>query len=286
MHSIYLPELSAHLCYHDLPGQEPVCVYLHGIGNASSAEFAHIPHDPRLASYRAVLIDLLGFGFSDRPADFPHTFAAHAEVVARLLDHLELRRCHVIGHSMSGSLAIVLAASRPDLVSGLIVSECNLEPADATFSQMVIDQSPTEDEYVATGHAAIIAQAEDWATTEPGLGSFPGTLRAADPRAMYRCALALTTCELRETFFGLEVPRTYLFGAKSLPHRHESLLAGRVPMAVVPDAGHEMMVDNPEAYAAILAGIVTAGAVPVQFRHEIVSASSWERLIDGAPKRK
>jgi pimeloyl-ACP methyl ester carboxylesterase len=156
MDSLYLPELDAHLCYHDLPGQEPVCIYLHGLGSASSADFPAIVRDPRLSPYRALLIDLLGFGFSDHPA-FPHTLEAHAEIVARLLDHLELRQCHVIGHSMGGSVAIALAGARPDLVSGLVVAECNLDPEDATFSQMIVDQAGSEETYVASGQAALIA---------------------------------------------------------------------------------------------------------------------------------
>lgn len=287
MQNLYLPDLDAHLCYHDLPGREPACVYLHGIGSASSADFPHIPHDSRLAPRRALLIDLLGFGFSDRPTEFPHTFEAHAEVIARLLDHLGLHGCHVIGHSMSGSLATVFAAARPDLVSGLVVSECNFEPEDATFSRMILDQSATEEDYVATGHAAIIAQAEGWAAANPVMGWAPGAFRAADPRAMYRCATALVTCHLRETFLGLDVPRTYIFGAQSLPHQHEPLLqAGGVPMAVVPEAGHMMMVDNPEAYAAILASTLSGAEVPLQYRHVATPRSTTAPLAEVAPKRK
>ncbi|HET7034731.1 MAG TPA: alpha/beta hydrolase [Thermomicrobiaceae bacterium] len=254
MESLYLPDLDAHLCYHDLPGEAPATVYLHGLGSASSADFPRIARDPRLASHGALLIDLLGFGFSDRPAAFPHTLEAHVETVARLLDHLSLRQCHVVGHSMGGSIAIALAAARPDLVSGLVVAECNLDPEDATFSQMIVDQSPTEEAYVASGHAAVIALAEEWAAANPAFGSYPGTLRAADPRAVFRCSLALVGCHLRETFFGLNVPRTFVFGALTLPDRLEPMLADAgVAVAVVPDAGHGMVGENPAAFAAIVA---------------------------------
>lgn len=58
--NLYFPEFDAHLCYHDLAGEEPVCVYLHGLGTASSADFPHIARDPQLTRYRALLIDLLG----------------------------------------------------------------------------------------------------------------------------------------------------------------------------------------------------------------------------------
>lgn len=260
MQSFYCPDLDAHLCYHDLPGEEPACVYLHGLGSASSADFPRIVRSPQLARYRALLIDLLGFGFSDQPEAFPHSLEAHAGIVARLLDHLELSQCHVIGHSMGGSIAIALAAARPDLVSGLVVAECNFDPEDATFSQIIVNQAPTEEDYLSRGHAAVIAQTEEWAAAEPAFGSYPGTMRAADPRAIYRCSVALVGCQLREAFFGLEMPRTYIFGARTLPHRHQPMLeSGGVPVAVVPDAGHAMVVEDPAAFSAIIASTLPSG---------------------------
>jgi pimeloyl-ACP methyl ester carboxylesterase len=287
MQNLYLPELDAHLCYHDLSGREPVCVYLHGLGSASSADFPHIARHPQLASFRALLIDLLGYGFSNRSAAFPHTLAAHAEIIARLLDHLELRQCHVIGHSMGGSIAIALAGARPDLVSGLVVAECNFDPEDATFSQTIIDEAKSEEDYVSRGHAGVIAQAEEWAASEPVLGSFPGTLRAADPRAVYRCSAALVECHLREMFFGLEMPRTYVFGAKTLPHHHEPLLeAGGVPIAVVPEAGHMMPGENPEAFTAIIASTLSGDGIPEQYRRRPTPENAADLLADAAPNRK
>ena len=267
MHSFYLPEFAARLRYHDLPGARTPCVYLHGLGSASSADFPRIAIDPQLAGDRAVLIDLMGFGFSDHVEAFPHTLPAHAETVASLLDHLGLQQCHVIGHSMGGSIAIALAAARPDLVSGLVVAECNFDPEDATFSQSIVDLAPTEEAYVAWGHGKILRDAEDLASTDPIAGSFPATMRVADPRAVYRCSQALVTCQLRETFFGLSIPRTYIFGAQTLPHHHLPMLrAAGVPVAIIPDAGHIMLLEQPEAFAAIVASTLAGEEIPASYR--------------------
>jgi len=62
------------------------------------------------------------------------------------------------------------------------------------------------------------------------------------------------TASLRKVFFGLNLPRTYIYGPLTLPHRHEALLrAGGVPVAVVPGVGHAMMDANPDGVARILA---------------------------------
>lgn len=263
MPSLYLADLDAHLSYHDLAGRAPVCVYVHGLGLASSADFPSIARDPQLAPYRAVLVDLLGYGFSDRPAGFSHTLEAHADVIAHLLDQLGLQDCHVIGHSMGGSIAIALAARRPDLVGALIVAEPNLDPEDASFSGVIVARWPTEEAFVTAGHATLITEAEAEArplSTSLTTGSYAGTLRAADARALYRCSGALVGCELRETFFNLTMPRTYVYGAHTLPHRHESWLqAEGVPVAVVPEAGHDMLVTNPGAFAAVIARVMGDG---------------------------
>ena len=104
---------------------------------------------------------------------------------------------------------------------------------------------------------------------------------------MYRCAAALTTCHLTETFFGLDLPRTYIFGSKTLPHQHESLLqVGGVPMAVVPDAGHAMPDDNPEAFAAIIAGTLSRSDIPPPYHHMGMVTNADARLAEPAPKRK
>jgi pimeloyl-ACP methyl ester carboxylesterase len=257
MHSLYLPDLAAYLRYQDLPGVEPAWVYLHGLGLASSTAFPAIVRDPRLAAQRAILIDLLGFGFSDHPPTFPHTLPAHAAVIAQLLDALGLRACTLVGHSLGGSIAIALAAARPDLIDRLVVAEPNLDPVDASFSGTLVTRWPTEAAYLADGHTTLLAEEGAAARADPTslvAGNDVGTLRVADPRALYRCAEALVGCDLRETFFGLNLPRVYVYGERTLPHRHEAWLAEHgVPIAIVPAAGHDMPADNPAGFAAALA---------------------------------
>jgi pimeloyl-ACP methyl ester carboxylesterase len=240
--SLYLEELDARICFHDFVGSEPAIVFIHGMGSASSADFPAIVRDSRLAGYRALLIDLIGFGFSDRSGEFSYTLEAHAGTVANILDHLALTKCHVVGHSLGGSIAIVLAAARPDLVGHLIVAEPNFEPEDATLSGEIAGQP--EEEYVNTGHAALIERATKWAADDPDIANYPNTLRMSDPRALHRSASNLAAASLTSTFFG----------ELTLPHRHEVLLNGRgVPVEIIPNVGHAMMDAIPEGVAYALA---------------------------------
>lgn len=44
----------------------------------------------RPGAHRSLLLDFLGFGFSDRPAGFPYSLREHALTAAYVLDHLGL----------------------------------------------------------------------------------------------------------------------------------------------------------------------------------------------------
>jgi pimeloyl-ACP methyl ester carboxylesterase len=72
------------------------------------------------AGYRVVAPDQLGFGKSSKPT-FDYHFDVMARTTAALLDHLELAKVDVVGHSMGGMLAIRLARAYPQRVDRLVL---------------------------------------------------------------------------------------------------------------------------------------------------------------------
>jgi pimeloyl-ACP methyl ester carboxylesterase len=60
--------------------------------------------------YHCVALDLLGHGDSDKPVDGDHSVAANAARVLALADHLGWTRFNLIGHSMGGMIALLLAS--------------------------------------------------------------------------------------------------------------------------------------------------------------------------------
>ncbi len=258
MQALFLPEHDAHVRYHDLPGSEPACVYLHGLGSASSADFPAIAARPGLAGRRSLLVDLLGFGFSDRPAACRYSVDDHASIVATLLDCLGLSSCLAVGHSLGGSIGVRLAVLRPELVSRLVLAEANLEPgaqegSNAVFSRGIASES--EEAYCSGGYRQTLAWAEE---AFPG---FAARLRLADPRALHRTAVSLVAGSaptLMEQLLSLTIPRAYVFGQGSLANRDMAERAARLPaggvrVQVVPNAGHDMAMDTaPEVLAATL----------------------------------
>ncbi|MFM9703365.1 alpha/beta fold hydrolase [Streptomyces galilaeus] len=233
----------------EAPGEEPARVYVHGLGAASAVYHAHVAARPELAGRRSLFVDLPGHGISDRPQDFGYTLEEHADAVAAALDAAGVTGAELVAHSMGGSVAIVLAHRRPDLVARLVVTEANLDafpPSTAGSSGIA---SWTEEAFVDGGHARVLEKVGPlWAAT----------MRLADPRGLHRSAVGLRRGSepvMREILAGLDtIERVYLQGELSGPlDGAEALEAAGVRILTVPAAGHNVMFDNPDAFARAVA---------------------------------
>jgi pimeloyl-ACP methyl ester carboxylesterase len=227
----------------------PARVYLHGLGGTGAAAFGDIAPHPALAGRRSLIVDLPGHGHSDRPQEFGYTLEDHARAVGAVLDAEALREVELIGWSLGGSIAIVLAARRPELVARLVVAEANLDPLPPSptglGSQRISYQA--EADWVAKGYAALVETNRDLAPT----------LRLCDPLAVHRSAVGIVTGSrpiMRELLVGLPIPRTFIHGDRGEELRDpEGLEAAGVRLVEIADAGHAMMSDQPDAFARAIA---------------------------------
>lgn len=106
------------IAYSDAPPDaghaEPV-VLLQGFGGRLS-HWKPMRDALHKAGYRVLAMDSRGHGQSDKPHD-PDLYGQEmADDVARLLDHLRLRRAHIIGYSMGGDIANRVRERHPSRV--------------------------------------------------------------------------------------------------------------------------------------------------------------------------
>ena len=104
-------------------GEGPVVVWLHGSGPGASGHSNFKGNYPVLAAagYRCIVIDIVGFGFSDKPENEIYTLDFFVECVAQTLDAIGVERCCVVGNSLGGAIAIGLALAQPDRIESLIL---------------------------------------------------------------------------------------------------------------------------------------------------------------------
>ena len=127
MKSLYLSEWNAFIRYYEIAGGGETVVYIPALSFPAVANFLSVATHPKMPKHRAIFVDNLGSGFSDYSEIFSYSMEDHAQTVARILDHEGVKDATVVGHSMGGTVAIMLALSRPDLVSNLVVGEASTQ---------------------------------------------------------------------------------------------------------------------------------------------------------------
>jgi len=103
-------------------GEGPPVVLLHGSGPGVTAYANWRLTIPSLAQrFRVVAPDLMGFGFTERPADGAYDVERWTTQVVDLLDALGLEKVSLVGNSFGGGIALRVAAQHPDRVDRLVL---------------------------------------------------------------------------------------------------------------------------------------------------------------------
>ncbi len=92
--------------YHDLGDGDPVLL-IHGSGPGVSAWANWRLIMPQLAENNRVLApDIVGFGYTQRPADFEYTRANWESHILGFLDALGIEKASILGNSFGGGMAM------------------------------------------------------------------------------------------------------------------------------------------------------------------------------------
>jgi len=93
-----------------------------------------------------------------------------------------------------------------------------------------------------------------------------GIWQITSPLALHRSAVSLvkgTQPVMWDQLINLTIPRTYIFGSKSLDEYEEDremqlkLETHGIQVAIVPDAGHAMAAENPVGFAKVISETLT-----------------------------
>ena len=107
--------------YHDIGSGFPVLL-IHGSGPGVSAWANWRLTIPALAWQRRVIApDMVGFGFSERPAGIRYNLDTWVAQAIGLLDALEIDCADLVGNSFGGGLALALAIRHPTRVRRLVL---------------------------------------------------------------------------------------------------------------------------------------------------------------------
>src|SRR6476620_6155210 len=108
---------------------DPPLILLHGY---TASVYVWKTSAPMLAEagFHVIAIDLVGFGYTEKPRFFDYTIQSQARMVARFMDRLGIGRATLVGSSYGGAVAATLALDYAERVEKLVLVDavCNDGP--------------------------------------------------------------------------------------------------------------------------------------------------------------
>lgn len=227
-------------------GEGRELVWIHGLGESSTSWDPVIAQLPR---FQHTLIDLPGYGRSPWPAE--------AQSLEALADHLAAwmpRGATVIGHSMGGVLAVLLAER--GAAARIVNVDGNVTHDDCTYSALA--EAQDLDEFVDHGFAEMRAQLFRDGVDNPPLRGYFAAQFFASPHTFHRQASELVALSKTETMASrmaaLKIPVLFVAGVpRGISEKSRALLdRHRVRWVGIEPAGHWVYLDQTSAFAATL----------------------------------
>ena len=124
----YLNRSGGRVAFDDTGGGGPLIIAAPGMGDTRGS-YRHVRHALHASGTRFVTMDLRGQGDSDATfADY--TDGAVAGDYLALVEDRQAGPALLVGNSLSCAAAVIAAAERPDLVSGIVLLAPFVRPAD------------------------------------------------------------------------------------------------------------------------------------------------------------
>jgi pimeloyl-ACP methyl ester carboxylesterase len=209
---------------------------------------------------RLIAVDLQGHG---RTADIdrPFSFEQHADDVAALLKHLDIRHVDVFGESFGGTVAVGMAIRHPHLVRRMAIYGAVLSKLD----EVIPKQSLAEFLSLTPDHPSIRFEKENYDRVAPDPSQWPALFAKSGMMA------GLWQGFSREELKSIKAPVLIIAGdhdALVAPIEHHLEMSRIIPnaqLAVVPDAGHFVLYEDAEKVLPIVANFLDTPPARVPF---------------------
>ena len=109
--------LGAEMRFREFKGPGPTIVFIHGYRRNMTDWEKTIALLPQR---HMVILDLIGYGGSERSIDLEYDWESQSKHVLALLDQLDIHQFILVGHSMGGTLVAWMAAKYPDRILGSV----------------------------------------------------------------------------------------------------------------------------------------------------------------------
>nr|WP_042672277.1 alpha/beta hydrolase [Methylobacterium sp. B34] len=253
--------------HYEESGQGTPLIFVHEFAGDHRSYEAQLRHFGR--RYRAVAFNARGYPPSDNPeAVSAYAQARAADDILAVLDHLGAPKAHVAGISMGAFATLHFGLRHPDRALSLCLGGCGYgaEPerqalfraeADATAAMLLRDGMAAFAERYAVGPTRVQFETKD----PRGHAEFRrmlaehSALGSANTQAGVQKGRP-SLYDLTDELGRMTVPTLIVAGDEDWPCLTPSLMLKRVipsaALAVLPNTGHALSVEEPDAYNRLL----------------------------------
>jgi len=230
-------------------GAGPPVLLLHGSGG-SLAAWQEGAIDRLAKNHRVIAFDLFGNGLSERNPSFAYGYTLWVDQAVELLQALGIEHVTVIGHSVGGALACILAADHPERVDHVVTigTGMTIEPQQFLLlvpglGEVILANTAAFTDTKAARYRAALEMAYVVKGTRAALLSYARRQATLDGLRL-----------LWGTFEDVKAPVLHLSGTRDIhiPHDVARALAERTKgrFVAVEGAGHDVHIEAPDRLAA------------------------------------
>ncbi len=221
------------------------------------------------AGFHVIAVDLLGFGYSEKPASFDYSISSQARMISRFMNSVGVGRATIVGSSYGGAVALNLALDYPERVEKLVLSDavCNDEATShpilklASFrglgeaiTPFLIDSKT----FLRFRMQSTLAKANHHMITDERIESIRRPLRAADGHhAVLATSRAWNANRLEQDAHLINQPTLIIWGDQDnvIPIKnghtlHREILNSR--FVILKDCGHVPQEEKSEIFAELV----------------------------------
>jgi pimeloyl-ACP methyl ester carboxylesterase len=248
---------------------DPKLILIHGY---TASTFAWQAAAPRLAgeNFHVLAVDLIGFGFSDKPAAFDYSIASQARVIERFMNRMGIGKATVVGSSYGGAVASTIALDYPERVEKLVLVDAVCNDDALAHPALKLASIPGLGEFLAPflidskmflrrRMRETLAPANHHLITEERIEAVLGPISAADAHHSFvATARAWDACRIQEDAEYIRQPTLIVWGENDtvIPKINgerlfDSILNSR--LVVFKNCGHVPQEEKPDLFTRVVA---------------------------------
>ncbi len=214
--------------------------------------------------FKVVIFDNRGAGRTDKP-EVEYTIKMLADDTVGLMDHLGIKRAHILGVSMGGMIAQELALNYPERVEKLVLCVTSpgggvaVPPKPEAMTVFTMDRSKMTDDEIARETIKVLYP-------EEYIREHPEVIEASiervskypiPPGAFMRQVNAIMNFNAYDRLESINKPTLVVSGGKDIlvPPENGKLIAEKIPNAklvIFEDSGHGLITQERERFARLV----------------------------------